>query len=1464
MSKLNASRIVNLNYNRNTMRINNETFEYGGENTLMSLRNGGGKTVMVQMLLSLFVSARYRDLKDRKFISYFTSSSPTYIMTEWLLDNNSGFVLIGMGVRKKTYNLDEEVKDELEIVTFIHEYQKGNEFDIHNLPVLEKIKNGVKVKSLSKVKETFEELKVSRKYIFDYYDLSNDYQRKRYFERLKEYNINHHEWESIIRKINMKESGLSELFNESKTIPALIRDWFLNAIEDKLNEKENRIKKFQEILNKFILELKENESKIELKKGIKEFKDYGDKILSSAGKLKTIEAELSKAEISIARLYKFISKSLEKLEEEKLNLEDLKTKLNSELDEIEYEKLSYEYYRIIESIEENKQEEAEIKEELNQLKHERYGLNKELGILECAKIYSDYLDSSKEVQILENDLENSAKKDEVKQIELNNVGFTLKERYSTIVQEDKKHYENKLEEINKKEQEIGNSNQINEKKISEINFLEADIAKYKEKVNYFNKLEEKFAANYKDFSCSKNIMGEYETEHIKAYEETLLQRINEAEEQKKSYTKAVEEAKISVEDKRTEREQVISDLQKSKLENNNSYKTLEDIEQKCGQVKNILIYSGIKEDKIFEKEYIVEIIKKNLEKLSSEKAELNKEVDKLKQEQLMYESGKNIRLPEEFEKSLNCMDIPIVYGLTWLKKQALTIERKTQLIKNNPFLPYSLIMSSPKIELLKTSDLKICTSSPIPIIEQEALEKELEVKVVNNLYTIGKLNFYIAFNEKLLNEEELVLLIDNLKKEIIKNNDLIIIKQEESNTYSNHLYTVKDFFIKEKDIKDLTQTIKRLEDEIAALEQKKETLQENIDKLLTHIKASEGSKEKARVTIDKLNIEKDSFSNLMVEYEDFKKNRQQLNAVASLKDKCVRERNVISESLASGRKNLDAVKEASALLRDNYRSNEKKAIKYESYKQGELIIGDLDYLESSFESLNKAIGTDIKYIRERLERENKTFKKLEKALISTQNKYSLKEEDYKQTIYDEFREKLNTEKIERLDTNMASKNEEERKVDRLIAGLESDMKNKLKAIGEKFNLDCPKDTNKINNTDFEGRKRLKKEEISGCTNLLKENGRFIGILTNNKNKLDSFSQLPIEEAEEMSISFMEIEALREKFIKEHSALRNEYDKRKDSLGDSFDDLTTSFRYKNEEAFKNAIDTLLDIKFKPEAVIKTLEVVYDAHSRMLKKLESDLLLLEQEESVIISSLLDYTKEVYDHLNIIDDNSTLKINDKPYRMLEIEQPEWKEETSRIIMRDYISGVIRECKTYLNLGKGIDDVLQTLIKTEKLYDNVVHINEVNVKLYKIETSKPVRISWNEVAENSGGEGFVSAFIILVSLLSYMRKEEDSLVNTKEEGKVIIMDNPFAQTNAEHLLRPLVDIAKKYNTQLICFSGLGGDSIYNRFDNIHVLNLIDSKVQPGIQILESEHKKGEEKTSLTSTRFLMQYEKYEQETLF
>ena len=155
-----------------------------------------------------------------------------------------------------------------------------------------------------------------------------------------------------------------------------------------------------------------------------------------------------------------------------------------------------------------------------------------------------------------------------------------------------------------------------------------------------------------------------------------------------------------------------------------------------------------------------------------------------------------------------------------------------------------------------------------------------------------------------------------------------------------------------------------------------------------------------------------------------------------------------------------------------------------------------------------------------------------------------------------------------------------------------------------------------------------------------------------------------------------------------------------------------------------------------------------------------------------------------------------------------------------------------------------------TKSLYDAVVGIGNVQIRLYKIEEQREYAITWADVARNSGGEGFLSAFVILSALLYYMRRDDTDIFADRNEGKVLVMDNPFAQTNASHLLKPLMDMAKKTNTQLICLSGLGGEPIYNQFDNIYVLTLIAANLRNDMQYLKADHMRGSEEETIIAAR--------------
>ena len=215
MSKINAIRLINLNYNNNAIKISDETFHLNGESTLLSLRNGGGKSVLVQMIMAPFVHKRYRDAKDRPFESYFTTAKPTFILVEWKLDQGAGYVLTGMMVRRNQ-NTDGEQNDNLEMVNIVSEYQNACLTDIHHLPVVEKEKKEMKLKNFTACRQMFEDFKKDSSLKFFYYNMENAAQQRQYFDKLMEYQINYKEWETIIKKVNLEESGLSNLFSDCR------------------------------------------------------------------------------------------------------------------------------------------------------------------------------------------------------------------------------------------------------------------------------------------------------------------------------------------------------------------------------------------------------------------------------------------------------------------------------------------------------------------------------------------------------------------------------------------------------------------------------------------------------------------------------------------------------------------------------------------------------------------------------------------------------------------------------------------------------------------------------------------------------------------------------------------------------------------------------------------------------------------------------------------------------------------------------------------------------------------------------------------------------------------------------------------------------------------------------------------------------------------------------------------------
>ena len=509
MSKMNSFRIINLNYNNNSIRIEDETFRLDGDSTLLSLQNGGGKSVLVQMLIAPFVRKRYRDTSDRLFSSYFTTNKPTYLMVEWKLDGGVGFVLTGMMIRKNQEQSEDDSKEDLDIISFIHEYKDANEYDIHQLPFIEKNQKERKLKGFNASKLMLEGLKKERGRTFQYFDMNQSAQQKQYFDRLKEFQINHSEWETIIKKINLKESGLSELFKDAKDEAGLIDKWFLPTIESKLNKNENRMKEFEKLVFKFIRQYKENQSKIERKEAILSFQNDALLVKEKANEYKNSMELRKEYEEKIAFLSINLTQILEQVTAERKEIQEKLLQLDEQIKEIQYEEASYDLYYITDKMENNKKLQEEYLTEQNQLQGEIIELERKLHILECAGLYLDYKEISKEVLIIENQLEVLKKTEEELLPERKHIGYNLRIRYEDEHSKQKNHLKYLEDILLEKKDELDqciHKEELDQIKINEIN---KKIGSYQQFVKSFDDVEQEFNRRYSK-SLERNILRVYE------------------------------------------------------------------------------------------------------------------------------------------------------------------------------------------------------------------------------------------------------------------------------------------------------------------------------------------------------------------------------------------------------------------------------------------------------------------------------------------------------------------------------------------------------------------------------------------------------------------------------------------------------------------------------------------------------------------------------------------------------------------------------------------------------------------------------------------------------------------------------------------------------------------------------------------------------------------------------------------
>ncbi len=1419
MARIGKIRFVNFTYNDNR-HIYDQTLDfYNGEDALLNLQNGGGKTVLVQMMMQPVIPNQ--KLKDRLFKDYFEKSkAPAYIMIEWILDGSGKRVLTGIGVKKVQGTGLEEEGNNIKIVTFLSEYEGGSNYDIRNIALTTEEKGIVKLVDFEKVVKNLSEAEKEGNPVWLFRWNVAGYKRE-YAKRLAEYQIHPSEWKNLMVKINEEEAGLTSFFNDCKTNKALIKKWFVPTIEDQLNQNGNLVENIRELIKNHTGQLVKNEDMIAERAVFEDFRRKSADVVADLEAYGALLATWEDKKDSLGDAYGFARESLGRLAAEKERIASDAKRMEGAIKELDYQRLSSEYYAVEGKLLGVERRIAALSEEMAGVDAEKGRVERKKNIALCSKYMEELRGLNSRIAQFEVELEKENLQQADRNAMIQGVRHALKLKYQEEVLRLEKMGGETQTHLSEEEEGLAGLLADKEEARREDAALREQWMHMRGKIGAFEESEKTLAAAYPGIPMNPASCRE----ELEAEEAEVTQNLQ-----------SLGERRAATEDGLRKLEKECGELRdgypKALVEKERTESAFQSFVKEKQAVAKVLKAHQLDEGWLFHTEKLLASLAAERERYQKLIHDRSLENAVLRDRLLKYQSGKALELPEEVKQAFEERNIFVEFGHEWLRNQSEHKKDKLRLVRNNPFLPYSLIVSRKDFELIQNTDFGDVIAPVIPILEREKLDMAFSEKVKNQVYAVDGMSFLVPFDDKVLNKNYVKELCETIQATLSENGQVISHAQEALNHISSDMVKIEGFAYTQKDEEELEGERKAVSERLQTMESQLAEYEEQMA-ALKQVDAEDAAKQNDwRHRKDVFDRKKEDVARWMGKYDQ---NQDDLRKEKELEGKLER----VAAALASLERDVSSRKEdidewrqkqnQIATLLEKARSQREKYDDAEEVAAGneDLLRCHIEQLESKLAAYRSESGGKIQTLRDVLEDYRRQRGEKQAAIDG----FGLEEEWYVGKEYHAFEYDAHVEEFERVVERMNGLAAEKAKEQLVEAETKSDLKYMLKNMEEHCGQSEPLPKESIYPRDYEKEKEAKRAEWKRLDKRLSRCRAQENSLNHMKFTLEEYREFAKPVADAAALEAKVRAAMEEGgcedfgdwvvgMVKQYKSLASAIQASKNKLAARYTDVENEFTPQSE-MFKSLFHVILSEgkRFQPVHALNAFQRVFLQMDRKQEQHAIDMKKMDDMEKCIVDNTLSYLKNVYDEMNHIDRNSTIELDGKRCKMLVIHLPD-KESLETISLKEYLQSTILNCVDLYKEGKPIDKLLSSEIDTYNLFDRLVGVNRIEIHLMKIEPNRLKKKTWRQViAENSGGELFVSAFVVFISLLTYMRG--DNLMHANRESKVLIMDNPFGPITSEHLLKPLFEISKKYHTQMICLTDVKGYAIYDRFDLIYSLNV-------------------------------------------
>lgn len=213
-------------------------------------------------------------------------------------------------------------------------------------------------------------------------------------------------------------------------------------------------------------------------------------------------------------------------------------------------------------------------------------------------------------------------------------------------------------------------------------------------------------------------------------------------------------------------------------------------------------------------------------------------------------------------------------------------------------------------------------------------------------------------------------------------------------------------------------------------------------------------------------------------------------------------------------------------------------------------------------------------------------------------------------------------------------------------------------------------------------------------------------------------------------------------------------------------------------------------------------------------EDDIRELDREMQIFIDLLYTYIRNMADELRLIPKKTRVKTETGTKDVYIFDVPELDEKDGKEALRHHVDWIITELsKSRYRDEQGKENYplirsdIEKWLRSQQLLNIVTRQKPIKVKCRKVSNDGQISSqpsSWEFSNQWSGGEKWSKNMALFLGLLNYTAEKRQAIISKTDKSRVVILDNPFGKASSEHVLEPVFAIAEQLGFQIIALTAL------------------------------------------------------------